>query len=236
MNIKKGINGSTLKIIAVITMIVDHIGAVILNNLLHFSNGVLIHDSIYIWYRICRAVGRSAFPIFCFLLVEGFLHTHNVKKYGERLLLFAFISEIPFDLAVSGTICNMRSQNVFFTLFIGLLVLIGFRELEQREIGNSLKFGYIIILLLGIVVSILLFTDYSAFGIISIAVLYLYRNNRKYQILMGACSFLWEPFALLGFIPVAFYNYERGLRLKYFFYIFYPLHLFLLYEISLYVK
>ncbi|MSS62688.1 TraX family protein [Velocimicrobium porci] len=235
MKIKFGINGSTLKIIAVLTMLIDHIGAVILNNLLHFSNGIQIHDSIFWGYQICRAIGRSAFPIFCFLLVEGFLHTHNVKKYAERLLLFAFISEIPFDLAVSRTICDMESQNVFFTLFIGLLVLIGFRTLEQRVAGRILTMGYIIILLLGIVVSILLYTDYSLFGIVSIAVLYLYRNCKQQQIFIGACSFLWEPFALLGFIPIAFYNHERGIKLKYFFYFFYPVHLLILYGISIYI-
>ena len=98
---KKGISGSTLKIIAVVTMLIDHIGAIILMRYIMKSgymdvamsgdinviNAWLTENStLYTWYTVMRYIGRVAFPIFCFLLVEGFLKTRNVKKYALRLL------------------------------------------------------------------------------------------------------------------------------------------------------
>lgn len=229
---KQVIDGSTLKIIAIITMLIDHIGAVILVNLLHFSMGKIVIDNNVMLYSICRNIGRISFPIFCFLLVEGFVHTRNVKKYALRLLLFAFLSEIPFDLAINGSFYAPYSQNVFFTLWIGILVLIGLKKLESVDNRWLLYGGRILVMLLGVIFSILLNTDYKLFGIISIAVLYLYRYNKKYQILFGACSFLWEPTAVLGFLPIYFYNGKRGLNMKYLFYAFYPIHFLVLYAIS----
>lgn len=229
---KSFIDGSTLKIIAIITMFIDHIGAVILINLLQFSKGNVVMDTNAILYVICRNIGRISFPIFCFLLVEGFIHTKNVTKYAARLLIFAFISEIPFDLATNGDFYAPYSQNVFFTLWIGILVLIGLKKIGAIENMWLLYGGRTLILLLGALASIFLNTDYELFGIISIAVLYLYRYNKKYQILLGACSFLWEPTAILGFLPIYFYNGKRGLNMKYAFYAFYPIHFLVLYLIA----
>lgn len=229
---KSFIDGSTLKIIAIITMFIDHIGAVILINLLQFSKGNVVMDTNAILYVICRNIGRISFPIFCFLLVEGFIHTKNVTKYAARLLIFAFISEIPFDLATNGDFYAPYSQNVFFTLWIGILVLIGLKKIGAIENMWLLYGGRTLILLLGALASIFLNTDYELFGIISIAVLYLYRYNKKSQILLGACSFLWEPTAILGFLPIYFYNGKRGLNMKYVFYAFYPIHFLVLYLIA----
>ena len=141
MEKKKGISGSTLKMIAIVTMLIDHIGAAVLARLLMVNGlGELDQtntDAIMQWlsangalygtYTVMRMIGRVAFPIFCFLLVEGFLHTHDVKKYAMRLGLFALLSEIPFDLAFSSKILEFNYQNVFFTLFIGLLTMIAYR-------------------------------------------------------------------------------------------------------------
>ena len=104
-------SGTALKTIACITMLVDHIGASCIEAGIltpGLDSGTLSRDTLsaYPLYRldmVLRFTGRLAFPIFCFLLVEGFVHTHDVKKYVRRLFLFALISEVPFDLAFFRT-------------------------------------------------------------------------------------------------------------------------------------
>ncbi len=127
---KWGIDGSTLKLAAITIMLIDHTAATVLGRILQKTdnyNGLL--NSIYI---VMRLIGRLAFPIFCFLLVEGMIHTHNRLKYAMRLAVFAIISEIPFDLALFGKPFYLHYQNVFFTLLIGLLVLIGFHKIAEQ--------------------------------------------------------------------------------------------------------
>lgn len=135
--IRTGITGSTLKIIAMITMLIDHIGATIVLQLVQRNSdnfdafGNVRMTGMVILYYVLRGIGRLAFPIFIFLLLEGFQYTHNRFLYIGRLLLFAIISEIPFDLAVNlstnsilkGHVLEFTSQNVFFTLAIGMIVL-----------------------------------------------------------------------------------------------------------------
>ena len=216
------INSFTLKWIAIFTMAVDHIGAVLFPNIIQF-----------------RCVGRIAFPIFIFLLVEGFFHTKNIRKYILRMLVFCFISEIPFDLAFYGTFFNWKHQNVFFTLTIGLIML---ALIQNRK--NWHQFGIVLLCMLG---AYLLSTDYSAGGILLIYMFYLFRNTdadspdyiRKFLCKaagLGAVSLFAfgaiECFSLFAMIPVFFYNRKRGPSLKSFFYIFYPAHLLVLYLIS----
>ena len=142
MKERKGISGSTLKIIAIITMLIDHIGAGVLGRLLvvrgmneaaDLNAWIDANSTLVITYQMMRFVGRLAFPIFCFLLIEGFEHTHDVKKYALRLLSFCLVSEIPFDLLFNGKILEFGYQNVFFTLFIGLMVMWGFQVVENQE-------------------------------------------------------------------------------------------------------
>lgn len=242
---KKGITGSTLKIIAIVSMLIDHIAAVI-----SLSDSVAVHilsnRRLYLIFFSMRLIGRIAFPIFCFLLVEGFLHTHNVKKYAMRLFVFCILSEIPFDLAFQNQLVNWNSQNVFFTLFIGLLVLIGFHSIDtQKEQSQHNKFyvmlySYpiffkIILVVLGITIATFLKTDYAGFGVFLIVLLYLYRFNRKNQMILGAIATAWELTAPISFLLLYFYNGKRGLSLKYIFYFFYPVHLILLYIIIRFV-
>ncbi len=251
MNVlQKGITGSTLKMIAIIAMLVDHIGAVILERILVNSGMpvVMSGDSsdmilqffaenmelTLLWLVMRMVIGRLGFPIFCFLLVEGFGHTHNIWKYASRLLLFAFLSEVPFDLAIYGMPVYMGYQNVFFTLLVGLLVMIAYRKIAEKFEGQQFVriFLYALALLAGMIVAGVLKSDYGAIGVVCIMVLYMFRYNKAHQMIAGCVVFLWEVTAPLAFIPIAFYNRQRGLRMKYFFYIFYPAHLLILYLIA----
>lgn len=133
---KKGISGSTIKIIAVTTMLIDHVAATLLTRIMilegyyqaavskeSYLGWMAEHGSLYALVTVMRSVGRLGFPIFCFLLVEGFQKTRSVKKYAFRLGLFALVSEVPFDLAFNGRVWYPGYQNVYFTLLAGILVL-----------------------------------------------------------------------------------------------------------------
>ena len=139
---KKNFNGYHLKMIALITMCIDHIAAVLIWRVYaasyQLTGSMLVSDNlvdkIIVWvsknqdvvynvYECMRYIGRMAFPIYCFLLVEGFLHTRSVTKYAARLAAFALISEIPFDLAIDGNWWTLEYSNVFFTLVLGLLAI-----------------------------------------------------------------------------------------------------------------
>lgn len=248
---KKGISSAVLKNIAVVTMLIDHIGAVIVTRLL-IQNGLYEamvnqeaysawmgqHGGLYGIYMAMRIIGRFAFPIYCFLLVEGFQKTHDVKKYLGRMFLFALLSEVPFDLALSGKAWDMQYQNVFFTLFIGLLVIAGLRLVEMRLAGTEVWRKLVrvgldaVIIIAGSALALVLKTDYSFKGILAITVLYLFRRWKKTQVWAGVIAFLLmdglEMIAAFSFILIWFYNGTRGKQNKYFFYFFYPVHLLLL--------
>ncbi|MBO5070982.1 MAG: conjugal transfer protein TraX [Roseburia sp.] len=246
--LKKGISGSTLKMIAIITMLIDHVGAVILARLM-IVNGINDLDAanetqvmewlngnavLYGVYTVMRIIGRIAFPIFCFLLVQGIEHTSDCKKYALRLGAFALLSEIPFDLAISGTVLEFGYQNVYFTLLIGLLTMMVYRSIENQEQWSRwVRFGLgILVMLCGMAAAQLLQTDYGALGVFAIMIFYMFRKNKQHQLLLGGAVFLTsETWAVAALIPIALYNGKKGWNLKYAFYLFYPLHLLLLYLI-----
>ncbi|MGB8455300.1 MAG: TraX family protein [Anaerocolumna sp.] len=224
-------NGYTLKLIAIITMFIDHMTAILIPQ-----------DTTIYW--IGRSIGRLAFPIFCFLLVEGFLHTHNVKKYLARLGVFALISEIPFDLAFADKSVHygyLMHQNIFFTLFIGLAVIYLMSMIERNFAGNiflSNAFDSLAVIA-GCILAAILTTDYDYKGVLLIVVFYVFRGNK---ILLTLAVFLvntlfgiWiQVLAALSMLCIWFYNGKRGPQdNKYIFYIFYPAHIFILYLISL---
>ena len=127
MNVKQqGISGYWLKLIAVISMLIDHTSAVILEQIPGLEAPAFF----------MRIIGRAAFPIYCFLLVEGFYHTRSRAKYAGRLFLFALISEVPFDLAFSRRMWDFSSNNVFFTLLFGLLVIWGVEGIKQKFVAD----------------------------------------------------------------------------------------------------
>lgn len=234
------LSGSTLKFIAMITMLIDHIGAVVLLRYIldmqgHISS-VEQYNSMVTLYRVMRGIGRIAFPIYCFLLVEGFQKTHNLKKYILRLGVFALIAEVPFDLAFTARVFSLRYQSVMLTLLVGVLTMWGVSLLE-RHVKNRilLVLGGALVIALGAGAAELMKTDYGYLGILCIMVLYALRRVKWMQILGGCLVFSWEVWAPVAFLPIAFYDGRRGLRLKYVFYLFYPLHLLILYLICVYM-
>lgn len=234
---KVGISGSTLKMIAIITMLIDHTAAVVLLSAMGHV-GVEEYEKLFRIYTMMRAIGRVSFPIFCFLLAEGFCHTGDQKKYMGRLFAFAVISEVPFDLAFFEKWFEFSYQNVFFTLFIGVAVMYGFSLLDEIEWDRVLSIvGYVAVLAAGMALAQFLKTDYGAFGVLAIAVFYIFRKRRGEAVLSGGVLFFTfrETVTLLAFIPIALYNGTRGWRLKYVFYVFYPLHLVILYLITIFL-
>lgn len=236
---KGGVTGSTLKLIAIITMFIDHFGAIIVERMLLSGNiEVQNYHKIYMLDMVLRLIGRMAFPIFCFLLVEGFLYTHDVKKYAQRLFLFALISEIPFDIGFSGVLVYWKYQNVFFTLFIGILVVAGFRFVEERPKWNGefQIFLYALILAAGMGAAALLKTDYGEFGVLTVAVMYWFRKNRMEAVGLGCMVLtvmdILEATSFFIMLPIHYYNGKRGWNMKWLFYFFYPVHILLLYLIA----
>lgn len=213
--VKKGISASTLKWIAVISMLVDHFGIAIYWQL---------EGHTYKIYEIYRYIGRIAFPIYCFLLVEGFFLTGNIRKYIGRCFLFACISEIPFNMAIYGQIWYPHSQNVYFTLTIGLCTLVVLDRVRGFDAVNVVK--QLLCIGIGAGLAQLLETDYHYLGVLFIVMFYYCREMNKWQRdLIGAVAFSYEITAPLAMIPIHFYNGERGLPLKYVFYLVYPVHL-----------
>lgn len=228
------LTGSTLKMIAIITMVIDHAGAFLFiyaTPLYNQGNELVAHAEF--WYQVMRQIGRMSFPLFCFLLVEGFVHTKDSFLYLARLMAFALLSEIPFDLAVSAKCVSWKNQNVFFTLALGLgmmMVSKAVRNYQDRKRENisiypRVDFGQGIVVISFLVAAELINCDYGGYGILLIAILYFAREQRILACIAGYLSFMWEPFCLPAFLLIPFYNGKRGKQMKYLFYVFYPVHL-----------
>lgn len=220
LQIKKPLSGASLKHIAMATMFLDHLDKTIIFEFLQRRPDCL---PLLIFSSFCEIVGRFAFPIFCFLLIEGFFHTRNRGKYLLHLVFFALISEIPFDLCFSSVAFLWQSQNVFFTLSLGL-GLIWIMESLQKKTKWWPFFALLCFLSAGLV-SMLLSTDYAYFGIAVIAIWYLLRST---PVLAACAAFLplyKTAWALPGFLLTILYNGQRGRQLKWLNYWFYPAHL-----------
>ncbi len=211
---KFGLTSFQLKLIAIITMTIDHVGL------------TLMGGSEY--YSICRIIGRIAFPIYCFLIAEGFVRTKDVKKYALRLLIFAFVSEIPFNLMLTGRLFTFEYQNVFFTLLLGLLLLCWYSFFNAKN--------HMVVALLGVpafmAIAHLLNTDYSWWGVMLIFLFYAFKDNKLMSALFAGASMLLyggtEKYAVLSLAPILLYNGKKGRSMKYFFYVYYPLHILVL--------
>lgn len=222
---KKSMSADVLKWIAILTMFVDHIGAAIVEK----TNIYLLPYGKMLDY-VLRFIGRLAFPIFCFLLVEGFYHTRNRQKYLCNLLIFAILSEIPFEMSFLGEIV-IGFRNVYWTLAIGLVMMIVLGKIPQISDVKSNLYTIFAVVAFAVLAEFL-HTDYGAGGILLIYILYKTREDRKKQCILGALAMSYEITAPIAFLLIYKYNGVRKQKhLKYFFYAFYPLHLLFLYWI-----
>ncbi len=227
----------TLKCIAIASMLIDHIGY------------ILVPPGVF--SLTLRLIGRISFPIFCFLIVESYYHTHNLKKYILRLSVFALVSEVPFDLAFRHNLIYWQKQNVFFTLLIGLIMIALidriFNRLNQAvQAGSSHIWVHAIaasslclaVAFAAFETAVLLRVDYSRIGIFTILAFYIFRRYFELGVLSLAAINLYfggffQTFAVFSAIPLMLYNREKGRSLRWLFYFFYPIHLFILYLIDI---
>lgn len=214
-----------LKLLAVLLMVTDHIGVFFFPDQLIF-----------------RLIGRLSFPLFAWLIVNGIEHSKDRKKYFLRLLAFAVISQIPYLLAYREVIPGFMGLNIFFTLCLGFLAVQAIRNVTPHSFS---------LLLVGIcaLTAILLDASYGAGGVFCILAFYLFRKNIRAMFLSQLTIFLTsfmlpefilpkaslnmvavvQPFGALSVLFISWYNGERGPKMQYFFYLFYPVHLVILY-------
>lgn len=215
---KTFLTAAHLRILALFLMLLDHMWATVIPGNLWMT-----------------CVGRMAFPIFAFQAAEGYHHTHDFRGYCKRLALFAVISEIPFNLMISGSPFFPQHQNVMLTLLLGLLCC---RAYDSRN-----WLAMVLWLLAGA------FTrcDYGAAGVWTVLTFHTFRGEKLGQLLMlllinlfcydgpeialGPLTFPLQTFAVLAWLPIALYNGEKGRggrALQYGSYLFYPVHMLIL--------
>lgn len=212
----KILNAFHLKIIAIATMMIDHFGMVFFPQI-----------------EIFRIVGRVAFILFAFLLTEGAVHTRDFKAYLKRLLVWAFLSEIPYDMAVNGKLMDWQSQNIFFSLFLSAFGI--------YVIKNAVtKIKKIAIVIATFFVADLLKVDFGIYGLAVVYSFYLIKSIDiklvVIQVLSSLATFLGYVFQIwsgLAFIPILLYNGKQGIKTGRMFYSFYALHLFIFSVIKL---
>ena len=226
-----------LHIMAMVFMIFDHLW------------GVFATDG-YLWMT---CIGRLTYPIFAFMIVEGYFHTKNLKKYVLRLLIFALISEIPFNLVMSSSWIAPLHQNVLWTFLIGILLIF----LNEKTNKKALWVRILVFIgtaLLGCLLGIITFVDYNHGGVLIILMFYVFRE-RKWWALLGQIVCLYfisvevisgqfipielfgktfelvvQSFCVLALIPIWLYQGKQGpynKAIRYLYYGFYPAHLLL---------
>ena len=189
-----------IKIIACLTMVIDHIRYAIptLNE-----------------YFIFKYFGRVSFPLFAFCLVEGYTHTSDLKKYIKRLLIFAFISQIPFTLFSSLVekcdILEVRKLNIMFTLYLGMLSIILYEKSENKFVGFLLT---ILVAIFGMILKV----DYLWYGVMMCFVLFISRKNKKVQcisyiflVLLYYAYGIWYRYAK-KFLPLSLYDFIKSYK------------------------
>lgn len=197
-------------------MFVDHIGFLFFPEIL--------------WFRI---IGRTAFILYAFMIVEGAIYTSNIQRYLKKILLWGILSEVPFDLFFHETFWYLESQNIFFTLLIGLLG-VQFISKNKNVLLQIVGVG------IGMLLGYLLRVDYSWYGVALIYSFYFFRQHSVFkflysQILSSVFAIthnILQIFAFVGLIPIYFYNGKQGYKFGSIYYSFYAIHLLILYAVS----
>lgn len=243
---EKGLSGNALKMIACVLMFFDHMSQGVALNSLGFTPTYVVNDwgipvlsgipTPSLLATIGVLAGRIAFPIFCFFLVQGILLSGDWKKQIQRLVLFAFIAEVPFDLGLFGQVFYWDHQNVLFEMALGAATVVGMKKILDGDRKGKQAYAVLLFIAAAVLAEVLKF-DYSAVGIIAMVLFYLACNDRRRTMLMGLIGFFFEA-PLYGTVylslPLIYqYNGKRGRGGRWFFYIFYPAHLLALYFISL---
>lgn len=231
-------SSSTLHLIAMTTMLLDHMWA-----------------TLFMHQEWMTCVGRIAFPIFAFMIVEGYFHTHNLKKYVLRMLGFAVISEIPFDLVYSGQWFYPFHQNVLWTFLIAIAGIWCMEKFRSKNKKWLMVLGDIWMVLLGFMLGMILMTDFYGTGVLTVFVFYFFRQKKWWSYLGQVIVLYWinvellggyyypiqifgmefeliqQGIALLALIPIWLYHGRKGIKSKVFqygCYAFYPVHLLIL--------
>ncbi|HAT01783.1 MAG TPA: conjugal transfer protein TraX [Oribacterium sp.] len=238
-----GISGGLLKLFALLMMTLDHFAVIIIHNgklygfIQEYYDMAVATPEGQWWlklYEVFRIFGRLSFPVFAFLLVEGFLHTQNFWKYFSRVLFFALLSEVPYDIALYNEIYNFQKQNTLFTLATGLLVMYCMKRCRKHP---ELKWLSVIA---GMAVAEFGRLDYGALAVLMIALMYNFHKEKTLMIASGVIISIIDSldlygFAALSFLLIWFYNGERGrFHFKWLSYIYYPLHL-ILFFVMIYI-
>ena len=234
------LNSLDLKILAMIFMLCDHLW------------GTLIPGNQWL-----NNIGRLAFPIFAFQIAEGAVHTSNFKKYLGRMFVFALISEIPFNLMMSGSAFFPFHQNVMFTFTIALLMISILRFAKKKNIYLYIA-SAVICCFLGYMLGTISMSDYYGYGVLTVLVFYIFRDFRfswvlqfvtiiyinafmmsgltyNFELFGININFPQQAFAILSLILIAMYNGKQGIKnnfTKYGTYLFYPIHMLILYFIN----
>ena len=236
----KVINSNVLKILAVLLMVIDHVGG-----------------AIFTGNQVLRMIGRLSFPIFAFLIAEGAANTSNLSRYKKRLFIFAILSEIPYDLVFYNKVFFLYAQNIMFTLLLGVLCI---NEMEKLKNNYEVKVTVVSTLkiLFYCVISVIGFADYNIYGVLTIMMFYIFRNIKfgwigqvlglfllyvvyyhtnnvlALNVLGLDLIFPVQGLCILALPLIWLYNGKRGNKnkiLQYGFYAFYPVHLLVLWLI-----
>lgn len=212
-----------LKTIAILSMLIDHVNKALIYPNLVSNYGFLTRVS-----NLFDIIGRISFPLFCFLLVEGYYKTRNRKKYLLHLLIFGVISEVPFDMFATASFFNMNWNNVMFSLAFVLITIWSIDTLKEKMKHSSKVLWYLVsimIVLIMCIATMYFALDYEHHAILIGYFFYLFHEVPIFAIVFGYASMFTQPWSLLGFGLTLSYNGERGRQNKLLCYWFYPVHL-----------